>query len=100
MVEVEPSSNNATALNGERGLALWAQRSWRFRLPVVGDGMGGKDCDKVGRKCISSVITANWRFSLVKPKIRPVRKLLELLFSGGKFAQRCPFLKYAVRGNV
>lgn len=84
MVGVESSSK--TDLNGDRGLALWDQRSWRFRLPVIEDGVGGKDCEGVGRKCISSVITANWRFSLVTPKIRPVRKTLVLIFSGGKFA--------------
>ena len=86
MVEVESSCNKATDLNGDRGLALWAQRSWRLRLPVVGDGVGVKDRDSVGRKCISSAITANWRFSLVEPKMRPVRKMLVFTFSGGKFA--------------
>jgi hypothetical protein len=31
--------------------------AFSFNLPVV-DGVGGKECDMVGRKYISSVITA------------------------------------------
>lgn len=84
--EVKPGSNRVTDVEGGRGVALWDHRSWRFRLPVVGDGVGGRDCDMAGRKCISSVITANWRFSLVTPKTRPVKKLCVFMLSDGKFA--------------
>jgi hypothetical protein len=49
---------------------------------------------------MSSVTIAKWRFSFVRPKIRPVKNTWVFTLSGGKFAQRCPFLKKAVMGKV
>lgn len=53
-----------------------------------------------GRKCISSVTTSDWRYFFVRPKTRPVKKTWMSILSGGKLAQRWPFLKYAVTGKV
>lgn len=55
------------------GEALRDQRS-SGRLPVVEGGLLSKGYVTfgVGRICISSIITASWRFSLVTPKMRPV----------------------------
>lgn len=85
--------------DGVLGEARCVQRSARFRLPVEA-GLGGIDCVRLGRKCISSVSIASCRFSLVTPKMRPATKIWVCGVNEGKFAQRCPFLKYMVIGKV
>lgn len=47
--------------------ALWDQRSTRFLFPVAEEGVGGRLVVCVGRKCMSSVTTADWRSSFVRP---------------------------------
>lgn len=65
------------AFAGLCGEALCDQRSSGFRLPVFEGGLLSIGCVNVGvgRKCISSMITANWQFSLVTPKTRPVTNI-------------------------